>query len=107
MNPKSGTVITIPRPKGLKPAADSEERPKPFRFAVSWETLLAYPRPMEVVETVSTAVVVAAPPVIVMPMDSVPKEIVARALQVAEPPRVEPGEDEAAWEMVVPKMVRR
>jgi hypothetical protein len=104
MSPKSGTVITIPRPKAVNPAVDHDAQPKPFQFGVSWETLLAFPRPMEVVETVSTAmvvaappVIVAAPPVIVMPIENVPREILAPG----------PGEDEAAWEMVVPKMVRR
>jgi len=93
-------VVTIPRPKLLNPAignAGNAEQPKPFRFAVTWETLLAYPQAVEITETIPTAVaVVVAPPVVVVP---------SHALQVVEPPR--PPMDEAAWEMVVPKMVRR
>jgi hypothetical protein len=104
VNPKSTNVVTLPRPKVTIPQAASAEQPKPFRFAVTWQTLLAFPQPMEITETVAeaspTAIVVAAPPVVVMP-----REIPAQALQVVEPPPL-PAHDEAAWEMVVPKMVR-
>jgi hypothetical protein len=92
-------VVPIPRPKLLNPAvahAGSIEQPKPFRFPVTWGTLLAFPQPVDITETISTAVVVAAP-VVVVPV---------HALQVVEPPP-RPSMDEAAWEMVVPKMVRR
>ena len=92
-------VVPIPRPKLLNPAvgnAGSIEQPKPFRFPVTWETLLAVPQPVDISETIATAVVVA-PPVVVVP---------THALQVVEPPP-RPSMDEAAWEMVVPKMVRR
>ena len=76
----------MPRPKLLNPAGGNSEQPKEFRFAVTWETLLAQ-QPMDI-ETP-----VAASP--------------SRALQVVEPPRRQPQTDEAAWEMVVPKMVRK
>ena len=106
VNSEPGTVVALPRPKLLNPAAGNNEEAKPFRFAVTWETLRASLQPLEITDGVSTvpvsteivpvaqaAVVVVAPtPVVVMP--------------AAEPiPR--PREDEAAWEMVVPKMVRR
>lgn len=94
LNPK---VTPLPRARLLNPAVGNAEQPKAFRFSVSWETLFAYPQPVEVTQTVPTALaVVVAPPVVVVP---------SHALQVVEPPprrRV----DEAAWEMVVPKMVR-
>jgi hypothetical protein len=101
VNPKSTNVVTLPRPKVAIPPAASAEQPKPFQFAVTWQTLLDFPRPMEVADDVpvSTAVVV-------IPRDVMPREIPAQALQVVEPPPPPPQLDEAAWEMVVPKMVR-
>ena len=93
-------VVPIPRPKLLNPAvgnAGSIEQPKPFRFPVTWETLLAYPQPVDITETVPTAVAVV---VVASPVAP------GHALQVVEPPP-RPPIDEAAWEMVVPKMVRR
>ena len=98
MNPKSANVVTLPRPRLLNPTAINAEQPKPFRFDVSWATLLAFPQSMEVTETVTETVSTAV--VVVMP-----REIPAHALQVVEPPPP-PHQDEAAWEMVVPKMVR-
>lgn len=109
LNPKSRTVVTIPRPKVLQPISETTEQPKAYQFSVTWETLLAIPQPVEIIETIptSTAVVVAAPPVVVAgPLEIVPREAV-HALQVVEPPPRRPQGDEAAWEMVVPKMVRR
>ena len=99
VNSEPGTVVALPRPKLLNPAAGTTEEAKPFRFAVTWETLRASLRPMDITDEVSTAVVPvaavvgAAPtPVVVMPvLEPIPG----------------PREDEAAWEMVVPKMVRR
>ncbi len=88
-------VVPIPRPKLLNPAignAGTIEQPRPFRFSVTWETLLAFPQPVDITETVSAAVAVVVVP--------------THALQVVEPPP-RPPIDEAAWEMVVPKMVRR
>jgi hypothetical protein len=78
VNPK---VVPLPRPKLLNPAGGNAEQPKEFRFSVTWDTLLAFPQP-----------VIAAP---------------SRALQVVEPPARRLPDDEAAWEMVVPKMVRK
>jgi hypothetical protein len=99
-NSKPGTVVALPRPKLLNAAAGNAEEAKPFRFAVTWETLFANLRAMEVADELPTAVVVAGPqevvvappPVVVMP---------------ASEPLPQTREDEAAWEMVVPKMVRR
>jgi len=87
-------VVPIPRPKLLNPSgnAGTVEQPKPFRFPVTWETLLGFPQPVDITETVPTAVAVVVVP--------------THALQVVEPPP-RPPIDEAAWEMVVPKMVRR
>lgn len=89
MNPK---VVPLPRPKLLNPAGGNSEQPKQFCFSVTWETLLAQqpvalPQPVELPQPV-----IAAP---------------SRALQVVEPPARRIQGDEAAWEMVVPKMVRR
>ena len=93
LNPK---VVPLPRPRLLNPSS-SAEQPRAFHFGVSWETLFSALEPVEVTETVPTAVaVVVAAPVIVVP---------SHALQVVEPPQ-RPRVDEAAWEMVVPKMVR-
>jgi hypothetical protein len=93
LNPK---VVPLARPKLLNPSSNAEQ-PRPFRFGVTWETLLAQLEPVEIREVVPTAVaVVVAPPVVVVP---------SHALQVVEPPP-RPRLDEAAWEMVVPKMVR-
>jgi hypothetical protein len=78
VNPK---VVPLPRPRLLNPVGGNTEQPREFQFSVTWNTLLAVPQP-----------VVAAP---------------SRALQVVEPPARRPPGDEAAWEMVVPKMVRR
>jgi hypothetical protein len=104
LNSKPGTVVTLPRPKLLNPDAGNSDHPAAFQFAVTWESLFASLRPVEVVETVSTAVVVAAPPVVVIPVvEPVP---VVEVMPVVEP-MPQPREDEAAWEMVVPKMVRR
>jgi hypothetical protein len=94
VNPKSRTVVTLPRPKLLNTPGGNAEQPKEFRFAVTWETLLAQPQPAPITEIIPTAVVVA------------PREIPARSLQVVEPP-LRPRTDDAAWEMVVPKMERR
>ena len=85
----------MPRPKLLNPAVGNSEQPKEFRFAVTWETLLALPQPVELTETNPSAVVV------------VPTPAPAPALLVVEPPPRRPQRDEAAWEMVVPKMVRK
>jgi hypothetical protein len=83
VNPK---VVPLPRPKLLNPAEGNSEQPKEFRFSVTWETVLAQP------------MLDLPQPVITTP---------SRALQVVEPPaRRTPG-DEAAWEMVVPRMVRK
>ena len=93
LNPK---VVPLARPKLLNPSSNAEQ-PRPFRFGVTWETLLVHLEPVEIREVVPTAVaVVVAPPVVVVP---------SHALQVVEPPP-RPRVDEAAWEMVVPKMVR-
>jgi hypothetical protein len=107
VNPKSRTVVvTIPRPKAAVPADGKAEQPREFRFAVTWETLLAHPQPVEITEVIASAVaVVPAPVVVVAPLEVVPREIPPHALQVVEPPP-RPQSDEAAWEMVVPKMVR-
>ena len=94
LNPK---VVPLARPKLLNPSSN-DEQPRAFRFGVTWETLFAALEPVEITETVRTAVaVVVAPPVFVVP---------SHALQVVEPPP-RPRVDEAAWEMVVPKMVRQ
>lgn len=109
VNPKSRTVVTIPRPKVLHSANDSSEQPKPYQFSVTWETLLAIPQPVEIIETIPTTsalVVVDSPVVVAGPLEIVPRETPVYALQVVEPPP-RPRKDEAAWEMVVPKMVRR
>lgn len=98
--------MTIPRPKAAIPADGNAEQPRDFRFAVTWDTLLAHPQPVEITEVMETAVaVVPVPAVVVAPLEVVPREIPPHALQVVEPPR-RPQSDEAAWEMVVPKMVR-
>jgi hypothetical protein len=90
VNPK---VVPLPRPRLLNPAGVNSEQPKEFRFAVTWETLLVQ-QPLA-----QQPLVVDLPqPVVTAP---------ARALQVVEPPARRPLDDEAAWEMVVPKMVRR
>jgi hypothetical protein len=91
VNPK---VVPLPRPKLLHPVGGNSEQPKEFRFSVTWETLLDQqtipmdlPQPLDLPQ-----------PVVTTP---------SRALQVVDPPaRRLPG-DEAAWEMVVPKMVRK
>ncbi|MGA2214983.1 MAG: hypothetical protein ABSH31_17040 [Bryobacteraceae bacterium] len=87
MNPK---VVSLPRPRLLQPVGGNSEQPKDFRFAVSWEMLLAQP-------------------VLALPQPAAVKSPAApsHALQVVEPPRRPPQGDEAAWEMVVPKMVRK
>jgi hypothetical protein len=99
MNPK---VVPLPRSKLLTPAVSNTEQPKEFRFNVTWDTLLAFPQPVEITETTQTAVVVS-PAVVIPPAVNAPPTY---ALQVVEPPRRSQG-DEAAWEMVVPKMVRK
>jgi hypothetical protein len=78
----------------LNPVGGNSEQPKEFRFSVTWETLLAQQTiPMDVPRLLDPL-----EPVVTTP---------SRALQVVEPPpRRAPG-DEAAWEMVVPKMERR
>jgi hypothetical protein len=92
VNPK---VVPLPRPKLLNPFGGNSEQPKEFRFAVTWETLLI----QQPLAQQQQPVVVALPqPVVTAP---------SRALQVVEPPARRPPDDEAAWEMVVPKMVRR
>jgi hypothetical protein len=88
VNPK---VVPLPRPRLLNPVGGNAEQPKEFRFAVTWTTLLAWPQPVNITETIPSAVVVVPTP----------------ALQVVEPPPRRPQRDEAAWEMVVPKMVRK
>lgn len=92
LNPK---VVPLPRPRLLNPSSDAEQ-PRAFRFSVTWETLLAQLEPVEITESIPTAVAVVVAPVVVIP---------SHALQVVEPPP-RPRTDEAAWEMVVPKMVR-
>jgi hypothetical protein len=94
VNPK---VVPLPRPRLLNPAGGNAEQPREFRFSVTWNALLAFPQPQEIIDIAPTAVIVA-PTVVAAP---------AHALQVVEaPPRRSQG-DEAAWEMVVPKMVRK
>ena len=67
---------------------------------------MAHPQPVEIKEAVTTAVaVVPVAAVVVAPLEVVPREVPPHALQVVEPPP-RPQGDEAAWEMVVPKMVR-
>jgi hypothetical protein len=80
-------VVPLPRPKLLHPADGNSEQPKEFRFSVTWEMLLA-----QQLVTLPQPVEITAP---------------ARALQVVEPPTRRTLGDEAAWEMVVPKMVRK
>jgi hypothetical protein len=94
VNPK---VVPLPRPRLLNPAGGNNELPREFRFAVSWETLLAIPQPQELTQKTAASLVVAPPPVMAP----------TYALQVVEPPSRRPQTDEAAWEMVVPKMVRK
>jgi hypothetical protein len=85
VNPK---VVPLPRLKLLNPVGGNSEQPKEFRFSVTWETLL-----------VQQPILLELPqPVVTTP---------SRALQVVEPPARQPPSDEAAWEMVVPKMERR
>jgi hypothetical protein len=97
LSPKSRTVVPLPRPQLLNPPERDAQQPKDFCFAVTWQTLFAQLQPVEITKTNPTAVVVAPLEVVEMP---------TRALQVVEPP-LRPRIDEAAWEMVVPKMVRR
>lgn len=103
-NSKPATVVALPRPKLLNPTAGNTEEAKPFRFAVTWDTLLANLRPMEIAEEASTAVVVTAPQevMVAVPVVVAPPVVVMPAPE----PMPQPREDEAAWEMVVPKMVR-
>ena len=102
VNPK---VVPLARPKLLNPSSNAEQ-PRPFRFGVTWETLLAQLEPVEIREIVPTALaVVVAPPVVVVPSHALQVVEPSHALQVVEPPP-RPRVDEAAWEMVVPKMVR-
>ncbi len=55
LNPKIGTVVTIPRPKVLnKQANETAEQPKAFQFSVTWDTLLAFPQPVEISEPAPT-----------------------------------------------------
>jgi len=89
VNPK---VVPLARPKLLNPAGGNAEQPREFRFAVTWQTLLALPQPVEITATIPTVAVAVVP---------------THALQVVEPPARRPQGDEAAWEMVVPKMVRK
>jgi hypothetical protein len=90
LNPK---VVPLPRPKLLNPAAGNAEQPRAFQFNVTWETLLSYAQPVEISDSVPTVVAVVVVP--------------SHALQVVEPPSRPRADEEAAWEMVVPKMVRR
>jgi hypothetical protein len=87
VNPK---VVPLPRPKLLNPVGGNSEQPREFRFSVTWETLLVQ-QPL-LVDLDLPQPVVTAP---------------SRALQVVEPPARRLPDDEAAWEMVVPKMVRK
>ncbi len=99
VSPKRHIVIPMPRPQVVSPPAGGFEQPKAFAFPVTFETLLGQLKPVEVTKREPAAVIV--PQVEVMP-----REIPSRALQVVEAPPLA-DEDEAAWEMVVPKMVRR
>jgi hypothetical protein len=90
VNPK---VVTLPRPKLLTPVGGNAEQPKEFRFAVTWEALLAQP--------------LLAPPLLAEPLPQPVVVAPSRALQVVEPAPRRPQGEEAAWEMVVPKMVRK
>jgi hypothetical protein len=106
VNPKTSNVVALPRPKPLVPVSGDSDQPKPFRFAVTWQTLLAFPQPMEVTEAVTEVVpqvVIEAPSTAVVVV--MPREMASQELQVVNPPPPPPA-DEAAWEMVVPKMVR-
>ena len=103
-SPMRQIVIPIPRPKlltapGGNPGLRASEQPKAFQFDVTWHTLLAHLQPVETSQTDPVAVVVPE-------VEIVPRETPSRALQVVEPP-TRPRDEEAAWEMVVPKMVRR
>ncbi|HUA22108.1 MAG TPA: hypothetical protein VMB25_25365 [Bryobacteraceae bacterium] len=89
----------MPRPQLVGPPASGFEQPKPFSFPVTFQTLLAQLQPVEVVKREPVTALV--PQVEVMP-----PEAPSRALQVVEAPPP-PDDDVAAWEMVVPKMVRR
>ncbi len=98
VSPKRQIVIPMPRPQLVSPPASAFEQPKAFRFSVTWQTLLAQLQPVQVTRTEPTAAA----------MEIVPREAPARALQVVEPPPLQPEEEDVpAWEMVVPKMVRR
>jgi hypothetical protein len=91
VNPK---VVPLPRPKLLNPVGGNSEQPKEFRFSVTWDTLLAQrPIPIDLPQPLDLP-----QPVVTAP---------SRALQVVEPPPRRPPDDEAAWEMVVPKMERK
>lgn len=100
-------VVPLPRPKLLNPAGGNAEQPREFRFAVTWETLLALPQPAEITETIPTAGVVTAIDVTLIDVAAPVVVAPSHALQVVESPPRRPQGDEAAWEMVVPKMVRK
>ncbi|HTR36507.1 MAG TPA: hypothetical protein VMH80_11425 [Bryobacteraceae bacterium] len=89
----------MPRPQAVGALAGGCEQPKAFSFPVTFETLLAQLKPVEVAKREPVTALVPQ-------VEVIPREVPSRALQVVEAPPLA-DEDEAAWEMVVPKMVRR
>jgi hypothetical protein len=81
-----------------QPIEQPTEQPRDFHFAVTWVTLFAHLNPIEA----------AGPwrPAVVQPRD-VPSTALA-LVPVVAPPALIPQQDgsSAAWEMVVPKMIR-
>ncbi len=94
---ESKPVVPLPRPRLLNPVSGNTEQPREFpvlrnlEYAAGRTAAVRRHR-----NNPNHCRVVAAPLVRAV-----------HALQVVEPPPRRPARDEAAWEMVVPKMVRR
>jgi hypothetical protein len=111
-NPKASSVgplnpILSPGSLDLEPEQISDlpaDRPRDFHFAVTWVTLFAHldlieaigprPRPVTPPSTLALVPVVAAP------------LVEQRAVQNSRPGWENAERQNAAWEMIVPKMVR-
>jgi hypothetical protein len=110
-NPKASSVaplnpIMSPGSVDLEPEQISDlpaDRPRDFHFAVTWVTLFAHldpieasgPRPRPRPRPTSQPSTLALVPVVAAPL------VEQRASQDPKP-----GWENAAWEMVVPKMIR-
>ena len=105
-NSQATLVVPLTVDEDRRATASPAEQPRDFRFAVTWFALFAYLNPVEAAgprpRFESPSPSLALVPVVAEP----PQRRRAESRQSSEAPQRGSHDSNAAWEMVVPKMIR-